>query len=86
MGIRIYVQRLEKFLQQRFKQLNLSLYANRRSNYVHIGMDIPLLMTNVSSELVAAIENFEKEKGDPGLIHTTRWKYDYIIFERKNTL
>ena len=33
--IRIYVWRLEKFLQQRFKQLNLSLYFNRRSNYIN---------------------------------------------------
>ena len=53
-------------------------------------MDIPLLMTNISLELVAAIKNFKKEKRDPHfcflfprLIHTTRWKYDYIIFEEK---
>ena len=80
MHIRIYVRRLENSLQQIFKQLNLSFYVNRRSNYVHIGMDIPLLMTNISSELVAAVKNFEKEKRDPRfcfafprLIHTTRF-------------
>ena len=62
MHIRIYVRRLENSLQQIFKQLNLSLYVNRRSNYVHIGMDIPLLMTNVSSELVAAVKTLKKKK------------------------
>ena len=74
MHIRIYVRRLENSLQQIFKQLNLSFYVNRRSNYVHIGMDIPLLMTNISSELVAAVKNFEKENlAFPRLIHTTRF-------------
>ena len=60
MHIRIYIRRLAKVLQQRFKQFNLSLYLNRRSNYVHIEIGIPLLMTNVSSKLVAAIKKFEK--------------------------
>ena len=96
MHIRIYVRRLENFLQQRFKQLNLSLYVNRRLNYIHIGIEISLLMTSLSLEPVAAIKNFEEEKRDlrfcfhifefPRLIHTTRWKYDYIISERKETL
>ena len=90
MQIRVYVRHLEKFLQQGFNKLNLSLYVSRRSKHLHIGLDILLLSTRVSSELVAIIKNFEKENRDPKyyfafprVIHTTKWKYDYIIFERK---
>ena len=93
MQIRTYFRRFDKFLQQRLNKINLSLYVNRRSKYVRMGLDIPLLSTRVSSELVAIIINFEKENRGlkysfvfPRLIHTIKWKYDYIIFERKNII
>ena len=63
MHIRIYVRRLETFLQLRFnKKLNIRLFVGRRSKCVHLGLDIPLLSTRVSSELIAIIKDFEKEK------------------------
>ena len=49
MRIRTYTRRLEKVLQQRFNKLNRSLFVSRRSNYVHLGLDLPLLSTRVSS-------------------------------------
>ena len=56
MHIRTYVRRLETFLQQRFnKKLNIRLFVGRRSKCVHLGLDIPLLSTRVSSELIAII-------------------------------
>ena len=91
MHIRAFVRHLEKVLQQRFNKLNLSLFVSRRSKYVHLGLDIPLLSTRVSSELMAIIRNFEKENRDskyvfvfPRVIHAAKWEYDYIIFENKN--
>ena len=48
------------------------------------------MSTKVSYELILSIEDFEREKLNerfrflfPKLIHTTHWKYDYIIFEIK---
>ena len=59
--------------------------------YVHLGLDIPLLSTRVSSELIATIRNLEIENRDskyyfvfPRLTNTTKWKYNYIIFEKKD--
>ena len=50
-----------------------------------------LILTEVSYKLISSIEDFEKQKLDkrfrflfPKLIHTTQWKYDYIVFERKD--
>ena len=63
MHIRTYVRRLETFLQQRFnKKLNIRLFVGRRSKCVHLGLDIPLLSTRVSSEFIAIIKDFEKRK------------------------
>ena len=66
MHIKTYIRRLEKFLQKRFnKQRNISLFVSRRSKYVHLGLDIPLLSTRDSSELIATIKDFEKENRYP---------------------
>ena len=66
MHIKIYIRRLEKFLQQTFnKKRNISLFVSRRSKYVHLGLDIPLLSTRVSSELIATIKDFEEENRYP---------------------
>ena len=62
MHIKIYIRCLEKFLQKRFnKQRNISLFVSRRLKYVHLGLDIPLLSTRDSSELIATIKDFEKK-------------------------
>ena len=91
MRIRIDIRPLEKFLQQRFnKKLNTSLFVSRISKYVHLGLDVLLLSTRVSSELIAIIKDFEKKTDKkylfifPRLIHTTKWKYNYVIFEKKD--
>ena len=53
---RTYIRHLEKFLQRRFcKKLNISLLGSRISKYVHLGVDIPLLRTRVSSEFMPTI-------------------------------
>ena len=50
MHIRTYIRRLEKFLQQRFdKKLNIILFVSRRSKYVYLCLDIPLLSARDSS-------------------------------------
>ena len=55
-------------------------------------MDYPLMSTQVPYELIYSLEDFERQNLDerfcflfPKLIHTTHWKYDYIIFERKDS-
>ena len=91
MHIRIYIRRLKKFLQQRFKKkLSISLFVRRRLKYVHLGLHIPLLSTRLSSELITIIKDFEKENRDPKYLfifpklrHKTKFKYDYIILEKK---
>ena len=91
MHIRAYIRRLEKVLQQKFNKLNIILFVSRRLKHIHLGLDIPLVSTRVSSELIRIIRNFQKENRNSKyyfafsrLTHTTKWKYDNIIFEKKD--
>ena len=58
--------------------------------YVHLGLDIPLLNTRISSELIATIKDFEKKNRDskhlftfPRLTHTTKFKISFSYLKRK---
>ena len=82
MHIRAYISR---------SLINLfaSLFVSRRSKYVHLGLDIPLLSTRVSSELIAVIRNLEIENRDSKYYfsfprtNTTKWKYNHISILRR---
>ena len=56
-----------------------------------MGIDFPLFFVENFQQMILKIESFKKEELDkrfrfvfPKLIHTTHWKYDYIIFEKKS--
>ena len=85
------MKRLEEYLQKKFPALSISLYVNRKCKLVHMGIDYALMSIQVRYELISSIEDFERQNLDerfrflfPNLIHTTHWKHDYIIFERKD--
>ena len=55
-----------------------------------IWLDIPLFSFSRHNSIVSEIHEFMKEELDdkwkpmfPTLVSTTRWKYDYIIFQPK---
>ena len=89
--IKNFVRRLEEYLQKNFLALNIILYVNRKCKSVHVGMDYPLMLAEVPYELISSIEDFKKQNRNerfhflfPKSIHTTHWKYNYIILERKD--
>ena len=56
-----------------------------------MGIDFPLFAVKNFHDIVLETESFKKEELDerfcfvfPKLIHSTYWKYDYAIFERKD--
>lgn len=69
-------------LQQRFNKLNISLFVRGRWKYVHLGLDIPLLSTRVSSELKAIIRNFKKGSRYPKyyfvIPRLVFWKFSFL--------
>ena len=56
--------------------------------YVHLGLDIPLLSMSHYSEVIKDFENKNRDPKYlfifPRLTHATKWKCDYIIFEKKD--
>ena len=92
MFLKKFVKRLEQHLRKKFPALNISLYVNRKCKFLNMGMDYPLMSAKVPYELISCIEDFERQNLDdhfrylfPGLTHTTHWKYDYVIFGRKDS-
>ena len=89
MFIKKFVKRLEEYLRKQFPAVNVSLYVNRKCKFVHMGMDYPLMSRQVPHELISSIQDFKRQNLDesfrfliPKLIHTTHWKYDYIIIPK----
>ena len=59
-----------------------------------MGIDRPLFVFFNNDQIMDELKNFKVDNSDlskyktvfPTLIDTTRWKYDYIIYRRKQTL
>ena len=52
MFIKKFVKSLEEYLRKKFPALNISLYVNRKCKFVHMGMEYPLLSTQVRYEFL----------------------------------
>ena len=59
-----------------------------------MGIDRPLFVFFNNDQIMGELKNFKVDNFDlskyktafPTLIDATRWKYDYIIYRRKQTL
>ena len=77
---------LKNCLKKDYPDVEAELYLSRRSKFVHMGLDVP-----INKEFVRDTENLwlQKKQDDkfkyvnPYLINSTKWKYDYIIFEKE---
>ena len=81
---------LKNCLKKDYPDVKVEFYVSRRSKFVHMGLDIPINKIARSDELVKDIEKIWLEKSqdnkfkyvNPYLINSTKWKFDYIIFEK----
>ena len=56
-----------------------------------MGLDVPLTKIENYEKLINDIEKFSENKKqddkftfcEPSLIHSTKWKFDYVIFKKK---
>ena len=90
MNIKKHVRLLEQHLLKLFAAAKTKFYVSRRSNYVHMGIDRPLIVLVDHEKIVSEIQDFMHEQLDerfkfvfPQLINTVHWKFDYIIFEKR---
>ena len=82
---------LRNSLKKDHPEVDVEMYVLRRSKSVHMGLDVPLNKINNYEKFVEDIEQFwnNKKTDDkfkfvhPYLINCTKFKYDYIVFEKK---
>ena len=80
------VQLLKRYLSKKIPEVDVCFYLNRRSNFVHMGLHVPLFSVKNYPDFIAEINKFlSKDLGTrfefvySQLVLTVKWKFDYII-------
>ena len=74
----------------KFPELNAAFYVSRRNNCVHVGLDNSMFSYTNYANIIAQINKFFTEHlaekfivNYPQLVHTAKWKFDYIVSRKK---
>ena len=89
--MRTFLIALDKALKKDHADLEFEFYLSRRSKFVQMGLDVPLISIKNYQEIIKFIENYWNDKKtddkfeftSPRLISATKFKFDYIIFQKK---
>ena len=92
MSVKKLVIQLEKHINITFSEYNAKFYSNRRNFYIHMGLDNSVFGYSNLKQLLEEIDLFINEhlpeklisNNFPKLIHSTKWKYDYIVCKKNN--
>ena len=90
MSIKKLILQLEKFFKQKFHDLDAGFYVSKQNMCVHMGLEKPIFSYPNYKEIIEEYNKFFEEHlsnkfivTKPQLIHTAKWKSDYIIFRKK---
>ena len=91
-GIHQFERLLNVTLNILFPKLKCGVYASRRRQYIHLGVDFEFFTFPECDKVMETIRNFKIDGFDinethkcvfPARVLSTRWKKDYVIFKRK---
>lgn len=90
MHIKRFVNLLSEHMKEKFPEVTTEFYFSKRKNYVHMGLDSPLFFYTRHDQITDEINSFMSGELDkrfkilfPQLVATVKWKYNYIIFQKK---
>ena len=91
MSIKKLVKQLEKHTYVKFSEYEAKFYSHCRNMYIQIGLGKSLFSFENYKQVLQEVQSFLNEHLKnkficlflPKLIHSTKWKHDYII-SRKN--
>ena len=92
MHIKTFIHIVKQRLGINYSGIKFGFYVPKRNRYVHMSLNHPLLSLECYSEIISDIAKFLEEKGQhdrfrfvyPRFIHSTKWKFDYKIFEKEH--
>ena len=90
MYMRTFLFMLKNVLKKDYPDIEIEFYLSRRSEFVHMGLDVQLNKITDSEKFIKKNEEFwlNKKQDDkfhfanPYLIASTKWNFDYIIFKK----
>ena len=90
MSIKKLIIQLQKHVNAKFPEYQAKFYSNRRNNYIHMGLDKSLFGYANFKKLLDEVDCFLNEHLPhkfisiflPKLIHSTKWKHDYMIYKK----
>ena len=88
--MKAFLVALKQCVKKNYPDIEFEFYLSRRSKFAHMGLDKPLISINEHQKLIKIIQEYwEENKEDhmfafctPRLISATKFKFDYIIFEK----
>ena len=90
MSIKESIMKLEKSFKIKFPEVNVAFYSKRRNMCVHMGLNKAIFAYLNFKRIIEQINKFlddhlagKFERNYPQLIHSAKWKFDYIV-ARKN--
>ena len=89
--LRHHINKLERILNEKYPKINVSLYISKRTKIVHLGLDKSLVafedylhvIKDNKKFFLRNIEKYDDEFLKPQLANSIKWKFDYIIFRKK---
>ena len=90
--MKTFLHILKRHLCEKYHDILFEFYLSRRTKNVHMELNCSLLTLREHEQIISDIEEIWLLKREdtkfkfvmPRIIHTTKWKFDYIIF-RRNT-
>ena len=90
MYMRTFLIMFRNILKKDYPDIEIEFYLSRRSKFVHMRLQVQLNKIADSEKFIKKIEDFWLNKNqddkfhfvNPYLIASTKWKFDYIIFEK----
>ena len=90
MFMKAFLVALSDRVKKDYPDYDFEFYVSRQSKFVHMGIDIPLISMREHRKIIDFIRQYWNENKEddifkpcvPRLISATKFKYDYIIFEK----
>ena len=90
MSIKKVILNLEKDIDNKFPEYKAKFYVNRRNSCIHMGLDQAIFAFLNFKQVITEIDVLLNEhlpkkfiSDYPKLIHSTKWKFDYIVAPKK---
>lgn len=82
MRMKLFLIFLKNELCKMFPEVEFGFNLSKRKKNVHIGLPMTIFSYTDCEKFISAIEGILFQFLRPTLIHTSKWKFDYIFFER----